>query len=171
MPAAFLVHGHSPHAPAFLLFPAPVPPLPLQGLYKKIRFDQLEVSTFCFHGGPNGRLSGITGSVTCADPAALELLPEFKTDLEARLRIRVKCVLRFPAVPFVPPEPYNVIRTDYETFALVQGARDFSFVQVYSRTPNPGPEFIAARLKVGAWAAAWDDARRPSRGNVALACV
>ena len=49
---------------------------------------------------------------------------------------------RFPQIPFIPPEPYDVIRTDYETYALVQGANDTSFVQIYSRTPNPGKAFI-----------------------------
>lgn len=57
-----------------------------------------------------------------------------------------KCVLRFPAIPFIPPEPYDVIETDYKTYALVQGAVDTSFVQIYSRTPNPGKEFLDARF-------------------------
>ena len=52
------------------------------------------------------------------------------------------CMIRFPQIPFVPPEPYDVIRTDYENYAIVQGATDTSFVQIYSRVPDPGKEFI-----------------------------
>jgi hypothetical protein len=81
---------------------------------------QLEVSTFCVHGGPNGKISGITGAVSCADSYALSLLPEFETPLEREEQIAEKCSLRFPAIPFIPPEPYDVIRTDYVTYALVQ---------------------------------------------------
>lgn len=89
-------------------------------------------------------------SVTCADPLQLKLLPEFTTPLERLENIVEKCVLRFPAIPFIPPEPYDVIETDYKTYALVQGAADTSFVQIYSRTPNPGKELIdtcLAKLK------------------------
>ena len=50
--------------------------------------------------------------------------------------------VRFPQIPFIPPEPYDVIRTDYKNYALVQGAADTSFVQIYSRTPKPGRKFI-----------------------------
>lgn len=77
----------------------------------------------------------------------LKLLPEFETPFERKESIAEKCVLRFPALPFIPPEPYDVIRTDYTSYALVQGANDTSFVQVYARTPNPGDEFLKARLK------------------------
>lgn len=86
-------------------------------------------------------------SVTCAEPRFLKILPEFETSFERQESIADKCVLRFPAIPFVPPEPYDVIRTDYKTYALVQGANDTSFVQIYSRTPNPGDEFLKARLE------------------------
>ncbi|KAI7842606.1 hypothetical protein COHA_003710 [Chlorella ohadii] len=106
---------------------------------------QLEVNTFCVHGGPGGRLSGIQGSVSCVNPILLEVLPEFKSPQEVSDGIEAKCSLRFDSLPFIPPEPYNVIRTDYTSYALVQGAKDRSFVQVYSRVPNPGPEFIAEK--------------------------
>ncbi|XVF70576.1 hypothetical protein PTKIN_Ptkin11bG0173100 [Pterospermum kingtungense] len=56
--------------------------------------------------------------------------------------INGKCYLRFPTLPFIPKEPYDVIATDYDNFSLVSGAKDRSFVQIYSRTPNPGREFI-----------------------------
>ncbi|MCD9642278.1 hypothetical protein HAX54_028979, partial [Datura stramonium] len=45
-------------------------------------------------------------------------------------------------LPFIPKEPYDVIATDYDNFAVVSGAKDKSFVQIYSRTPDPGPKFI-----------------------------
>ena len=72
------------------------------------------------HGGPTGKISGITGAVSCAEPFALSLLPEFETPLEREEGIAEKCTLRFPSIPFIPREPYDVIRTDYDTYALVQ---------------------------------------------------
>ncbi|KAL4422932.1 hypothetical protein ABPG75_009129 [Micractinium tetrahymenae] len=125
------------------------PPCCLQGIYVPLEDPEgairLQVNTFCVHGGPGGRLSGIQGSVSCADPAVLELLPEFKTEMDKMEGLVAKCALKFDSLPFIPAEPYVVIRTDYTTYALVRGAKDRSFVQVYSRTPNPGPEFIAAQ--------------------------
>ncbi|PRW57540.1 lipocalin-like domain [Chlorella sorokiniana] len=109
---------------------------------------RLQVNTFCVHGGPGGRLSGIQGSVSCANPILLEVLPEFKSPQEVADGIEAKCSLTFDSLPFIPPEPYNVIRTDYTSYALVQGAKDRSFVQVYSRVPNPGPEFIAEKKAI-----------------------
>jgi hypothetical protein len=41
----------------------------------------------------------------------VQLLPEFKTALDKGDEIVEKCVLRFPSIPFVPPQPYNIIRT------------------------------------------------------------
>ncbi|CAJ2634066.1 unnamed protein product [Trifolium pratense] len=65
-----------------------------------------------------------------------------ETQLEMKEMIREKCFLRFPTLPFIPKLPYDVIATDYDNFALVSGAKDTGFVQIYSRIPNPGPEFI-----------------------------
>eukprot|EP00884_Botryococcus_braunii_P012231 jgi/Botrbrau1/21008/Bobra.0144s0024.1 len=119
-----------------------------QGIYTPRETDdpegkiELTVNTFCAHGSPQGRVSGIQGAVTCANPVLLKLLPEFKSELDKGDEIVEKCVLRFPSLPFVPPQPYNIIRTDYTTYALVRGSADKSFIQIYSRTPNPGPEFI-----------------------------
>lgn len=42
-------------------------------------------------------------------------------------------------------ETYDILATDYQTFAFVQGSPDQSFVQIYSRTPNPGPAFLAEK--------------------------
>ncbi|BBN67763.1 chloroplastic lipocalin [Prunus dulcis] len=93
-----------------------------QGVYT---FDMekraIQVDTFCVHGSPDGYITGIRGN------------PEM---------IKEKCYLRFPTLPFIPKQPYDVIATDYDNFALVSGAKDRSFIQIYSRTPNPGPEFI-----------------------------
>ncbi|RVW40272.1 Chloroplastic lipocalin [Vitis vinifera] len=77
--------------------------------------------------------------VQCLEEEELE---KSATDLEKQVMIREKCYLRFPTLPFIPKEPYDVIATDYDTFALVSGAKDRSFIQIYSRTPNPGPKFI-----------------------------
>ncbi|KAK3027955.1 hypothetical protein RJ639_039422 [Escallonia herrerae] len=111
-----------------------------QGVYT---FDAdapaIQVDTFCVHGGPDGYITGIRGRVQCLSEEDLE---RSETDLEMREMIREKCYLRFPTLPFIPKEPYDVIATDYDNFALVSGAKDRSFVQIYSRTPDPGPKFI-----------------------------
>lgn len=111
-----------------------------QGVYT---FDMatpaIQVDTFCVHGGPDGYITGIRGKVQCLSDEDKELK---ESDLERQEMIREKCYLRFPTLPFIPKEPYDVIATDYDNFAVVSGAKDRSFVQIYSRTPNPGPEFI-----------------------------
>lgn len=48
--------------------------------------------------------------MSCANPVLLELLPEFKTELEREEGIVEKCVLKFDSLPFIPAEPYDVIR-------------------------------------------------------------
>ncbi|XP_061370420.1 chloroplastic lipocalin isoform X2 [Gastrolobium bilobum] len=111
-----------------------------QGVYT---FDReapsIQVDTFCVHGGPNGFITGIRGRVQCVSE---EDLDKNETQLEKQEMIKEKCYLRFPTLPFIPKEPYDVIATDYDNFSLVSGAKDRSFIQIYSRTPNPGPEFI-----------------------------
>nr|KJB13632.1 hypothetical protein B456_002G085600 [Gossypium raimondii] len=98
-----------------------------------------QVDTFCVHGGPDGYITGIRGKVQCLSD---EDLVKNETDLEKQEMIKEKCYLRFPTLPFIPKEPYDVIATDYDNFSLVSGAKDTSFIQIYSRTPNPGHEFI-----------------------------
>ncbi|KAF8021804.1 hypothetical protein BT93_G2059 [Corymbia citriodora subsp. variegata] len=111
-----------------------------QGVYTfNMEAPSIQVDTFCIHGGPDGYITGIRGKVQCIPEEELE---EKETDLEKREMIREKCYLRFPTLPFIPKEPYDVIATDYNTYSLVSGAKDRSFIQIYSRTPNPGPEFI-----------------------------
>ncbi|XP_039821959.1 chloroplastic lipocalin isoform X2 [Panicum virgatum] len=111
-----------------------------QGVYS---FDEksrsIQVDTFCVHGGPDGYITGIRGRVQCLSE---EDMASAETDLERQEMIREKCFLRFPTLPFIPKEPYDVLATDYDNYAIVSGAKDTSFIQIYSRTPNPGPEFI-----------------------------
>lgn len=87
----------------------------------------IQVDTFCVHGGPNGYITGIRGRVQCLSEEDTE---NTATDLERREMIKEKCYLRFPTLPFIPKEPYDVIDTDYDNFALVSGAKDKSFIQV-----------------------------------------
>jgi len=111
-----------------------------QGVYT---FDAenrtIQVDTFCVHGNPDGYRTGIRGKVQCLNNTDLE---KEQTEVERQEMIREKCYLRFPSLPFIPKQPYNVIATDYDNYALVSGAKNKSFVQIYSRTPNPGPDFI-----------------------------
>lgn len=111
-----------------------------QGIYTfDMNAPAIQVDTFCVHGGPDGYITGIRGRVQCLNEEDKE---KDETDLERQEMIREKCYLRFPTLPFIPKEPYDVIATDYDNFALVSGAKDKSFVQIYSRTPDPGPKFI-----------------------------
>lgn len=87
----------------------------------------IQVDTFCVHGGPDGYITGIRGKVQCLSE---EELSKKATDLENEEMIKEKCFLRFPTLPFIPKEPYDVIATDYDNYALVSGAKDTSFVQV-----------------------------------------
>lgn len=111
-----------------------------QGVYT---FDAenrtIQVDTFCVHGSPDGYLTGIRGKVQCLNNTDIE---KEETEVERQEVIREKCYLRFPTLPFIPKEPYDVIATDYDNYALVSGAKDKSFVQIYSRTPDPGKDFI-----------------------------
>ncbi|XP_021772393.1 chloroplastic lipocalin-like [Chenopodium quinoa] len=111
-----------------------------QGIYTfDMEAPAIQVDTFCVHGGPDGYITGIRGKVQCLSEEDKELK---ETALERQEMIKEKCYLRFPTLPFIPKEPYDVIATDYDNYAIVSGAKDKSFVQIYSRTPNPGPEFI-----------------------------
>ncbi|KAK4398501.1 Chloroplastic lipocalin [Sesamum angolense] len=111
-----------------------------QGIYTfDLDTPAIQVDTFCVHGGPAGYITGIRGKVQCLSE---EEKDKNETDLERQEMIKEKCFLRFPTLPFIPKEPYDVIATDYDNYALVSGAKDRSFIQIYSRTPNPGPEFI-----------------------------
>ncbi|XP_057809870.1 chloroplastic lipocalin-like [Salvia miltiorrhiza] len=111
-----------------------------QGVYTyDMDAPAIQVDTFCVHGGPDGYITGIRGKVQCLSE---EDKDKTETDLERTEMIKEKCYLRFPTLPFIPKEPYDVLSTDYDNYALVSGAKDKSFIQIYSRTPNPGAEFI-----------------------------
>jgi len=111
-----------------------------QGMYQLDKYrNRILVNTFCAHGSPEGRISGIMGVVKCLNPMSDGTMKE--TFLK-------ECKLKFPAIPFIPSEPYDIIATDYKSYALVQGAKDKSFVQIYSRKPKPGSAFIEAKKKM-----------------------
>lgn len=94
--------------------------------------DEIDVATQCRH--LDGRVSGIRGVVKC---------PLSKTG-----KALADCSLRFPTAPYVPPATYRILETDYSTYALVEGASDHSFVQIYSRYPRPGMRFIEERKQL-----------------------
>lgn len=99
-----------------------------QGVYTfDTQTPSIQVDTFCVHGGPDGFVTGIRGRVQCLSEEDLE---EKETELEKREMIKEKCYLRFPTLPFIPKEPYDVIATDYDNYSLVSGAKDRSFIQV-----------------------------------------
>eukprot|EP00271_Cylindrocystis_brebissonii_P021507 TRINITY_DN7709_c0_g1_i1.p1 TRINITY_DN7709_c0_g1~~TRINITY_DN7709_c0_g1_i1.p1 ORF type:complete len:449 (+),score=65.32 TRINITY_DN7709_c0_g1_i1:301-1647(+) len=125
----------------------------------------IDVDTFCVHGSPDGYITGIRGRVSCVaeeapplpgsgsmkgeggDPGAV-FSPSSPSDsmlMMSRQQAQVQCFLRFPAIPFVPKSTYNVLTTDYDNYAIVSGAKNKSFVQVYSRTPTPGDDFLQER--------------------------
>lgn len=89
--------------------------------------SSIQVDTFCVHGSPDGYITGIRGKVQCLPGEESE---KKETELEKQVMIKEKCYLRFPTLPFIPKEPYDVIATDYDNYALVSGAKDTSFIQV-----------------------------------------
>ncbi|XP_057950990.1 chloroplastic lipocalin isoform X2 [Malania oleifera] len=98
-----------------------------QGVYTfDMAAPSIQVDTFCVHGGPDGYITGIRGNVQCLSEQDLD---KNETDLEKQEMIKEKCFLRFPTLPFIPKEPYDVIATDYDSFSLVSGAKDRSFIQ------------------------------------------
>jgi lipocalin len=60
----------------------------------------------------------------------------------------LKCSVRYPSAPFVQPSYFRVLETDYESYALIEGAEDKSFVQIFSRYARPGNRFIEARKQL-----------------------
>jgi len=111
-----------------------------QGVYTFDReVPSIQVDTFCVHGGPNGFITGIRGKVQCVSE---EDLDKNETQLEKQEMIKEKCYLRFPTLPFIPKEPYDVIDTDYDNFSLVSGAKDKSFIQVFSQLKSTPQIFL-----------------------------
>lgn len=104
-----------------------------RGLYEyDPDLDQLDVRTQCRH--LDGRISGIKAVAKCPPGKPARGLAD--------------CTLRFPTAPYVPPATYRILETDYESYALVEGAGDRSFVQIYSRYPMPGNRFIEAKTQL-----------------------
>ena len=58
------------------------------------------------------------------------------------------CSVRYPNAPYVQPSYYRVLATDYETYALIEGAEDKSFVQIFSRYARPGNRFIEEKKQI-----------------------
>lgn len=103
----------------------------------------LQVETFCVHGSPTGYITGIRGRVQCVTDKELAKLKI--SEFERKQMVQQKCYLRFPNLPFIPRQPYNVLDTDYDNYALVSGAKDASFIQV-CKSPFP-PLFILCSYK------------------------
>lgn len=55
-----------------------------------------------------------------------------------------KCKISYPADPFIPTFSYNIIETDYSTYSFVayNSGKEFRNLQIFSRVPYPGPEWI-----------------------------
>ncbi|KAL8104032.1 hypothetical protein AgCh_028310 [Apium graveolens] len=87
----------------------------------------IQVDTVCVHRGPDGYITGIRVNVQCLSYKDLE---KIVTDLEKLEMVKGKCYLRFSTLSFIPKEPYDVIATDYDNYALVSGAKDKSFIQL-----------------------------------------
>jgi lipocalin len=62
--------------------------------------------------------------------------------------VSAKCAVRYPSAPYVQPSYFRVLDTDYESYALVEGAEDKSFVQIFSRYARPGNRFIEAKAQL-----------------------
>lgn len=86
------------------------------------------METFCVHGSPTGYVTGIRARVQCVTDKELAKLKI--SEFERKQMVQQKCFLRFPNLPFIPRQPYNVLDTDYDNYALVSGAKDASFIQV-----------------------------------------
>lgn len=62
--------------------------------------------------------------------------------------VSASCSVRYPSAPYVQPSMFKVLATDYESYALVEGAEDKSFVQIFSRYARPGNRFIEAKAEL-----------------------
>ncbi|KAL9257617.1 Chloroplastic lipocalin-like protein [Drosera capensis] len=126
-----------------------------QGMYTiDEKTPAIQVDTFCVHGGPDGYITGIRGRVQCLPEEDKE---KTENNLQREVMITEKCFLRFPTLPLIPKQPYDVLATDYDNFTRLKSQRpkfysgigneyhlasEFAGCSIYSRTPNPGPKFI-----------------------------
>ena len=58
------------------------------------------------------------------------------------------CSVRYPSAPYVQPSMFKILDTDYESYALVEGADDKSFVQIFSRYARPGNKFVEDKSRM-----------------------
>jgi lipocalin len=71
------------------------------------------------------------------------------TAIKALMRCGDKsCSVRYPSAPYVQPSLFRILATDYESWAIVEGADDKSFVQIFSRYARPGNKFIEAKTRM-----------------------
>jgi lipocalin len=102
--------------------------------------DEIDVQTQCRH--INRRISGVKAIVKCPQKKGFP----------------VECSVRFPNAPFIPNAIYRILDTDYESYALIEGSNDKSFVQIYSRYSRPGLRFIEQQKeRLKAWGYDPDD--------------
>jgi len=57
------------------------------------------------------------------------------------------CSVRYPSAPYVQPSMFHILDTDYDTWAIVEGAEDKSFVQLLSRYSRPGLKTTEAKIR------------------------
>lgn len=80
------------------------------------------------------KITGIKGIIICPPAKGFE--------------VSSTCSVRFPSAPYVPPGQHKVLETDYESYAIVEGAGDKSFVQIMSRFAHPGLRFIDEKKEI-----------------------
>lgn len=93
--------------------------------------DEIDVQIQCRH--LDRKVSGIKALMRC---------PPLKDGNSPN------CSIRYPSAPYVQPSMYRVLATDYESYALVEGAEDKSFVQIFSRYARPGNKFIESKAQM-----------------------
>lgn len=94
--------------------------------------DEFDVRIQCRH--MDRKMSGIKAAMRCPPAKEGQVSPN--------------CSVRYPSAPYVQPSRFKVLATDYESYALVEGAEDKSYVQIFSRYARPGNRFIEAKAQL-----------------------
>lgn len=94
--------------------------------------DEFDVRLACRH--LDRKVSSIKAVMRCPPAKGSSLSPN--------------CSVRYPSAPYVQPSMFKVLDTDYESYALVEGAEDKSFVQIFSRYARPGNRFVEAKAEL-----------------------
>lgn len=94
--------------------------------------DEFDMQIGCRH--LDRRISAVKATMRCPPAKDGNLVPN--------------CSVRYPAAPYVQPSHFRILATDYESYALVEGAEDKSFVQIFSRYARPGNRFIEAKAQL-----------------------